>query len=160
MQAPGHGKEEIDGLEGVEKTYADSIFARPGCQAEEDFTVYDYKAPIHRMENGQKLSLAKMMYYILSDPRRKFRYKEEDQKVKERQYHLRSSNAASTHNVKMKAVGFDKWSGRNGISCHYCFMADPLLGLRLAVCRFFRQLWWLYGKAIVANWREVYRTIQ
>ena len=53
MQAPGHGKEEIDGLEGVEKTYADSIFARPGCQAEEDFTVYDYKAPIHRMENGQ-----------------------------------------------------------------------------------------------------------
>jgi hypothetical protein len=61
VQAPGHGKEETDGLEGVEKTYADSIFARPGCQAEEDFTVYDYKAPIHRMENGQKSSLAKMM---------------------------------------------------------------------------------------------------
>ncbi len=30
IQAPGHGKEEIDGLEGTEKTYADSIFARPG----------------------------------------------------------------------------------------------------------------------------------
>ncbi len=30
VQAPGHGKEEIDGLEGTEKTYANSIFARPG----------------------------------------------------------------------------------------------------------------------------------
>ena len=30
VQAPGHGKEEVDGLQGVEKIYADSIFARPG----------------------------------------------------------------------------------------------------------------------------------
>jgi hypothetical protein len=108
VQAPGHGKEETDGLEGVEKTYADSIFARPGPghQVKEDFTVYDYKAPIQRMENGEMSSLAKMMYYILSDPRRWFRYKEEDQKVKECRYHLRSMHAASTHNVKMKAIGF------------------------------------------------------
>jgi hypothetical protein len=27
VQAPGHGKEEVDGLRGVEKTYTDSIFA-------------------------------------------------------------------------------------------------------------------------------------
>ena len=27
VQAPGHGKEEVDGLQGVEKTYADSVFA-------------------------------------------------------------------------------------------------------------------------------------
>jgi hypothetical protein len=57
--------------------------------------------------------------------------------VKEHQYHVRSIDAASTHNAKMKAVGLDKGSGRNGILCHYCFMADPLLGLRLAVCQFF-----------------------
>jgi hypothetical protein len=30
MQAPGHGKEEVDGLIGTEKTYTDTIFARPG----------------------------------------------------------------------------------------------------------------------------------
>ena len=42
VQAPGHGKEEVDSLVGTEKTYADSVFARPGRLAEEDGD--DYKA--------------------------------------------------------------------------------------------------------------------
>jgi hypothetical protein len=42
VQAPGHGKEEVDGLVGTEKTYADSVFARPGRLAEDDGD--DYKA--------------------------------------------------------------------------------------------------------------------
>ena len=33
VQAPGHGKEEVDGLIGTEKTYANTIFARPGWHA-------------------------------------------------------------------------------------------------------------------------------
>ncbi len=88
VQAPGYGKEEVDGIVGTEKTYADSVFARPGRLAEEDGD--DYKAQIHRMEaDGTKSSLAKMMYDILSNPKRQFQYKEHTQKVKERRYHLR-----------------------------------------------------------------------
>jgi hypothetical protein len=34
MQAPGHGKEEVNGLQGVEKTYAYSVFAQLGQLAE------------------------------------------------------------------------------------------------------------------------------
>ncbi len=30
VQAPGHGKEEVNGLIGTDKTYADMIFAHPG----------------------------------------------------------------------------------------------------------------------------------
>ncbi len=30
VQAPGHGKEEVDGLIGIEKTYADTIFCKAG----------------------------------------------------------------------------------------------------------------------------------
>ena len=137
VQAPGHVKEEVDGLIGTEKTYADSIFARPGRQAEEDVQEHDIKAPMHRMENGRKISLAKLMYDILSNPKRKFRYKEEHQKARERQYHFWPVSNASSHNVKMKVVGFKRGGGRNGIGSHYCFMADPLLGIRLAARRFF-----------------------
>ena len=37
----------------------------------------------------------------------------------------------------MKAVGFAKGGGRNGIESHYFFMADPLLGMGLAMRIFF-----------------------
>jgi hypothetical protein len=49
VQAPGHGKEEVDGLQGVEKTYADSVFSCPGLLAEDsdDNGNDDYKAPTH-----------------------------------------------------------------------------------------------------------------
>jgi hypothetical protein len=122
VQAPGHGKEEVDGLIGTEKTYADSIFAQMGRQAKEDAQEHDIKAPIHRMVNGMKTSLAKMLYDILSNPKWKFRQKEDDQKVKEQWYHFRPVDNASSHNVKMKAVGFKKGGGCNVIGSHYCFI--------------------------------------
>ena len=48
VQAPGHGKEEVDGIIGGEKTYLDMIFARPGLYGDEDDN--DTKAPMHRMD--------------------------------------------------------------------------------------------------------------
>jgi hypothetical protein len=36
------------------------------------------------MVNGMKTSLAKMLFDVLSNPKQKLRYKEDDQKVKER----------------------------------------------------------------------------
>jgi hypothetical protein len=86
--------------------------------------------------DGTKSSLSKMMYDILSNPKLQFQLKEDKQKVKERRYHLRRVEATSTHNVKMKAVGFEK-KGRYGIGSHYCFTGDPILGLRIATCCFF-----------------------
>ena len=71
------------------------------------------------MENGVKTSLAQMVHDILSNPNRKFRYKERDQKVKERRYHFRPVDAATSHNVKMKAIGFEKATGRNGIGLYF-----------------------------------------
>ena len=87
--------------------------------------------------DGKKSSLAKMMYDILSNPKRQFQYKEHKQKVKERRYHLRPMEAASTHYVKMKAIGFEKKTERYGIGSHYCFTGDHILGLRIASRRFF-----------------------
>ena len=81
--------------------------------------------------HGTKVSLAQMMFTVLSNPKRKFQYKDHEQKVTERRYHLRPVEDASTHNVKMTAVGFEKKKGRYGIGCHYCFVGDPLLGLKL-----------------------------
>ncbi len=44
---------------------------------------------------------------------------------------------ASTHNVKMTVVGFEKKKGRYGIGCHYCFVGDPLLGIKMVAWCFF-----------------------
>ncbi len=53
VQAPSHGKKEVDGIIGGEKTYLDKIFARPVPYAEEDDN--DTKAPMHCMDcNGMK----------------------------------------------------------------------------------------------------------
>jgi hypothetical protein len=93
------------------------------------------------MENGFKMSLAEMMYNNLRDPKRKFRYKEADQKIKEKRYHLRPVDQASSHNVKMKAIGFEKGSGRNGIGSHFCFIANLLIGVKIAARRFIAAVW-------------------
>ena len=52
---------------------------------------------------------------------------------------MRPVEASSTHNVKMKAVGFEKKKGRDVIGSHYCFTGDPILGLRIASHCFFRS---------------------
>jgi hypothetical protein len=64
------------------------FFACPGRHAKEEVQLHDYKTPMHRMENGIKMSLAEMIYDILRNPMKKFRQKEEDQKIKERRYHF------------------------------------------------------------------------
>ena len=136
VQAPGHGKEEVDGLIGTDKTYADMIFARPGRYAEEEEA--DIKASKHRMNSdGVKMSLAEMVYDILRNSKRKFRLQESERKIVERRYHLRPVDAAQSHNVKMKAKGFDTKIKRSGIGSHYCFRADPMLGPCIAARRFF-----------------------
>jgi hypothetical protein len=89
------------------------------------------------MENGIKMSLAEMMYDVSRDPTRKFRLKEEGQKIKERRHHLQPVEVACSHNLKMKAVGFEKGSGRNGIGSRFSFIADPLIDVKIAAWRFF-----------------------
>jgi hypothetical protein len=106
VEAPGYGKKEVDRLIGTDKTHADIIFACPGRYAEEEQD--DIKASKHRMNsNGVKISLAEMVYDILSNPKCKFRLQELEQKIVERRYHLRPVDAAQSYNVKMKAIGFD-----------------------------------------------------
>ena len=55
----------------------------------------------------------------------------------ERRYHLWPVDEATSHNVKMKAIGFKKATGQHGIGSHFCFIAGPLLGLCIAARQFF-----------------------
>ena len=56
VQAPGHGKEEVDRLIGTNKTYAYMMFAHPGKYSEEEQD--DIKVFKHRMNsNGVKIGL-------------------------------------------------------------------------------------------------------
>ncbi len=135
VQAPGHGKEEVDGLIGADKPYTGMIFACPGQYAEEEQD--DIKATKHRMNlDGVKTSLAEMVYNILSNTKSKFWLQESERKIVKRRYHLRTVEAAQSHNVKMKAIGFEKRIKQAGIGSHYCFCADPLLGPCIAARRF------------------------
>jgi hypothetical protein len=103
VQASGHGKEEVDGIIGGEKTYLDKIFACPGLYAEEDDN--DTKAPMHCMDcNGMKSSLAKLVYNISSNSKRKFCLHQNERKVMDRRYHLRPVDEAKLHKVKIKTI--------------------------------------------------------
>jgi hypothetical protein len=116
---------------GTEKTYADSVFARPGRLAEDDGD--DYKAQIHRMDaDGTKSSLAKMMYDILRNPKRQFRYKEHKQKVKERRYHLRLEGSR----VRKKEGALWYW-----ITLLFHWRSHPWT--KNCITSFFLQLFWL-----------------
>jgi hypothetical protein len=44
---------------------------------------------------------------------------------------------ASTHNVKVTAVGFEKRKSHYGIGSYYCFVGNPLLGLNIVTRLFF-----------------------
>ncbi len=59
-------------------------------------------------------------------------------------YHLRPVDEASSHYVKMKAIGFEKGSGRNGIGSHFCFIFDSLIGVKIAGRRFYCSCLVLY----------------
>jgi len=165
VQAPGHGKAEIDGALGTDKTYGDSVFDRQPVLAEDEDEEVDIwaelrepstlnednsvqpathsvanrvnrRVPIYKMEGGKKLSLAKRVYEILSDPNRTFSQSLDKRVFKERRYHHRPVSVANNHRLKMTAVGFPD-EKRSGMGSTYCFMADPDLGLKIAACRFF-----------------------
>ncbi len=128
LQAPGHGKEEGNGIIGEEKTYLDKIFALPGLYASAEEDDNDTKAPMHCMDcNEMKSSLTKMAYDILSNAERKLCLHKNERKVMARRYHLRQVDEAKMHNVKMKAIGFDNKTNQSGMGVYYCFRADPLL---------------------------------
>jgi hypothetical protein len=136
VQDPGHGKEEVNGIIGGEKTFLDKIFARPGLYAEEDDN--DTKATMHCMVcNGMKSSLAKLVYNILSNSKQKFCLHQNERKVMARRYHLRPVDEAKLHNVKMKAIGFDSKIKQSAIGSYNCFRVDPLLGPKIAACKFY-----------------------
>jgi hypothetical protein len=54
-----------------------------------------------------------------------------------RRYHLRQVDEAISHEVEMKAIGFDNKTEQSGIGSYYCFRADHLLGPRIAAQRFY-----------------------
>jgi hypothetical protein len=87
--------------------------------------------------NGIKSSLAKMVYNILSNSRRKFCLHQNERKVMDRRYHLRPVDEAKLHKVKIRTIGFDSKTKRSGIGSYYCFRADPLPRPRIAAWNFF-----------------------
>ena len=185
VQAPGHGKAEIDPVLGSEKTYADSVFDRPAVLPEDEVDVDIWAelrelstregdaalsramtsaaatttaithVPDYKMIDGEKLSLAKRVYDILSDPNRTFKNSTQKRKFKERRYQLRPVLSPRSHKLKMTAVGFPK-GPRSGIGSHYCFMADPDLGLQIACRRFFCGCQGCENRLNKPTWQERY----
>ncbi len=86
---------------------------------------------MHRMDsNGVKTSLAKIVFDILSNPKRKFKLHGNDQKVLEC-VPFEGISEAKSHNLKMKAIGFDTKKKQSVIRSDYSFIADPLFGQKL-----------------------------
>jgi hypothetical protein len=77
-----------------------------------------------------------MLFDILSNVKKKFQLHNNDQEVMECRYHLREVSEAKSHNVKMTAIGSKTKKKRLGIGSYYSFIADLLLGPKIAAHRF------------------------
>ena len=140
---PGHGKDEVDGLNAAEKAHlkeAMAVSVQPG--------VNDHEGTLHphlRTGDGEDVSFAEQCIRICGHPDRihgvksqgKYQKREASRKITKRVYHLQKRDDVEYLGAKYKAEGFktikpDKNSpggegGKKyqGISSMYNFVADP-----------------------------------
>ena len=112
--APGHGKDEVDGLNAVEKGHIQdscAVVIQPGVNDTEE------KLPAHTLSgDGIDVSLAEHCIKICGHPDRvhgvvsqgKYRKREANRKITNRVYHIQTEATVKHQNAKYKAAGFPR----------------------------------------------------
>ena len=120
IQAPSHGKAEVDGEGGEIKGTCQRVYDRPALLPEDE-KHRTTRLANHKVEDGKIISLAKRMYEILTSSwQKRLLAMNTHQKIKEQRIHLREFGDHVVSLSKMKAVKFAKEDG-NKISSCYCF---------------------------------------
>ena len=139
VDAPGHGKGVVDGVQGTEKEF----LRRKMCMINKN----GHDSEVERMEAAQmcsqgKTSFARECIRLCSNKNRIFgvsgdkknKKREENRKVMERFYHYHESNPSEFIQVNKEGEGF-KSGKRNGMNSHYNFRFHPRLGVGYCAAR-------------------------
>jgi hypothetical protein len=139
VNAPGHGKDIVDGLNATDKNFLKKkmcLIGTPGAQETKQ------RMEAAAMVNGASKSLAEECIRLCNDEERvcglkggaKNAKREMNARLKRRHYHLHSPEAARFVDLKMRVAGLP--SGRyKGIGAMYNIRTDPELGLGTAAVR-------------------------
>jgi hypothetical protein len=140
--APGHGKDEVDGLNAVDKRFiAEKMRLVTTPEANEN----SKRIAPEAMVEGLSKSIAAEAARLCSDTTRiegvksegKYQKREKGAAMKKRHYHVHEENSTEHVNLNMKCQPFLTLSQTcNGLKAMYNIRADPDLGLgRVAVRR-------------------------
>ena len=139
IDAPGHGKGVVDGINAIDKNYLSKMMNL--IMTPEVITSKDRMSSATMIEGAEK-SFAKECLRLCSNPDRKTGVKSEKKsakreanaKLKERFYHLQEYDEVKYNNKQVALEGF-KNGPREGISSMYNIRADPDLGFGKAAIR-------------------------
>ena len=139
IDAPGHGKGVVDGINAIDKNYLSKMMNL--IMTPEVITSKDRMSSATMIEGAEK-SFAKECLRLCSNPNRKTGVKSEKKsakreanaKLKERFYHLQEYDEVKYNNKQVALEGF-KNGPREGISSMYNIRADPDLGFGKAAIR-------------------------
>jgi hypothetical protein len=134
--APGNGKDEVDGLNAIDKRYLQTKMRVVTTPGEED-PQEDRKMRAYAMVENENFSMAEECYRLLSSPDRqngvtsdtKHAKRESAKKVKSRVYFLQKHEDVEHDNLKCTGKLLTGVGKHNGIRSMYNVRADPDLGV-------------------------------
>jgi hypothetical protein len=140
--APGHGKNDVDGYNAVDKQFLEKKMCLIDTP---DAEISDRRMAAHAMVETASLSFADECARLCSAQHRiqgvksetKSNKREQHAKMKARHYHVQNPREIRFASTRMLAVGFPSVRGQknNGLGAMYNLRAEPDLGLKHVAVR-------------------------
>jgi hypothetical protein len=142
VHAPGHGKDEVDGLNATTKRF---LCDKMGMTQKDDGTDNSKRMADWAMEGGAEKCLSAEAVRLLQNPDRKdgvtdagkHKKRYENRAVTERHYHVLKGSDVKFDNLKMETIKFKsvRKGKHNGLGSQYNIRTDPDLGVGFAAIR-------------------------
>lgn len=135
IHAPGHGKDEVDGLNATTKRFLQQKMSTTNLNNDRG---EEKRMDPWAMEGGTCKCLSTEAKRLLEEPERKdgvvsagkYKKRFENRAVTERTYHVLGGEEVRFKDLKMKTIQFKKEAGtKNGLMTRYNFRTDPNLGV-------------------------------
>jgi hypothetical protein len=142
VHAPGHGKDEVDGLNATTKRF---LCEKMAMTQKEDGTDNSKRMADWAMEGGTEKCLSAEAVRLLENPDRKDgvtdagknKKRYDNRAVTERHYHVLKGSDVRFDNLKMQTIKFNnvRKGKHNGLGSQYNIRTDPDLGVGFAAIR-------------------------
>jgi hypothetical protein len=142
VHAPGHGKDEVDGLNATTKRF---LCEKMSTTQKDDGRDNSNRMADWAMEGGAEKCLSAEAVRLLENPERKdgvesagkYQKRFDNRAVTERHYHVLKASDVQFDNLKMETIKFKnvRKGKHNGLGARYNIRTDPDLGVGFAAIR-------------------------